>query len=242
LESLPHDIMGYDRAITVFSPDGRLLQVEYARATVSKGTTTIGIVCKDGVVLVTDKRILEKLMVPDSVEKIFQVDKHIGATLSGLISDGRVLVDWARTKAQNHKILYDEPIDIKNLVRNISDYQQMFTQYGGTRPFGVSLLIGGVDNTGPRLFMTEPSGIFFEYKATSVGEGSEIVNKYLEENYKEDMSLEQSIKLAINAIKEFLKNHFNKERLDIAIISAENKEFKKLGKEEIEDYLKVSKK
>ena len=104
MEALPHEIMGYDRAITIFSPDGRLLQVEYARKTVSQGTTTVGVVCKDGVVLVADKRILEKLIVPQSIEKVFQVDKHIGATMSGLISDGRVLVQRAQAKAQSHKI------------------------------------------------------------------------------------------------------------------------------------------
>lgn len=241
MEALPHEIMGYDRAITVFSPDGRLLQVEYARKTVSQGTTTVGIVCKDGVVLVADKRILEKLIVPQSIEKVFQIDKHIGATMSGLISDGRVLVQRAQNKAQSHKITYDEKIDVLSLVKDISDQQQMFTQYAGARPYGVALLVGGVDSTGPRLFMTEPSGIYFEYLATSMGEGSTVVNKFLDDNYKENMAIDQGVRLALNALKEVLGSKFSKDRIDIAIIPMDTKEFKKLQKAELEKYFKAQK-
>jgi len=241
MEALPHDIMGYDRAITVFSPDGRLLQVEYARKTVSQGTTAIGIVCKDGVVLVADKRIIEKLIVPESVEKVFQVDKHIGVTLSGLLSDARVLIQKAQMKAQNHKIMYDESIDIMTLAKDIADQQQLFTQYGGARPYGVALLFAGVDESGPRLFMTEPSGILFEYKATSMGEGSAIVNKFLDENYKDNMTIEDGIKMGIATIKEVLGKKFGKERIDIAIVPVSTKLYKKLTHTEIDKYLKASK-
>jgi proteasome alpha subunit len=239
MEALPHDIMGYDRAITVFSPDGRLLQVEYARKTVSQGTTAIGIVCKDGVVLVADKRIIEKLIVAESVEKVFQIDKHIGITLSGLISDGRVLVQRAQTKAQAHKISYDEPIDVLTLTKDIADQQQLYTQYGGARPYGVALLIAGVDETGPKLFMTEPSGIFFEYKATSMGEGSVIANKFINDNYKEDMDIHAGIKLGLAALKEVLNKKFSKERIDVAVITTEKKQYKKLSKAELDKYLKI---
>jgi proteasome alpha subunit len=218
-----------------------LLQVEYARKTVSQGTTTVGLVCKDGVVLVADKRILEKLIVPQSIEKVFQIDKHIGATMSGLISDGRVLVQKAQNKAQSHKITYDEKIDVLSLVKDISDQQQLFTQYAGARPYGVALLVGGVDSTGPRLFMTEPSGIYFEYLATSMGEGSQVVNKYLDDNYKENMTIDQGVKLALNALKEVLGTKFSKERIDIAIIPADTKEYKKLAKAELEKYFKAPK-
>jgi proteasome alpha subunit len=241
MEALPHEIMGYDRAITVFSPDGRLLQVEYARKTVSQGTTTVGLVCKDGVVLVADKRILEKLVVPQSIEKVFQIDKHVGATMSGLISDGRVLVQRAQSKAQSHKITYDEKIDILSLVKDVSDQQQLFTQYAGARPYGVALLVGGVDATGPRLFMTEPSGIYFEYQATSMGEGSSVANKFLDENYKENLSMDQGIKLALSAIKAVLGSKFSKDRIDIAVIPADTKEFRKLTKAELEKQFKPQK-
>jgi len=238
METLPHEIMGYDRAITVFSPDGRLLQVEYARKTVSQGSTAIGLVCKDGVLLVADKRILEKFVIPQSIEKIHQIDGHIGAAMSGLISDGRVLIEKAQVKAQNHKILYEESIDILSLVKDIADNQQLFTQYAGARPFGVALLIAGVDKTGPRLFMTEPSGIYFEYKAISMGEGATVVNKILEANYKESMTLDQGLKLALKALKEFLGARFSKERIDVAVIRTKDKKYQKLNRNEIEKLLK----
>ena len=226
------DIMGYDRAITVFSPDGRLLQVEYARKTVSQGSTAIGIACKEGVVFVADKRILDKLMVPESLDKIFKVDDHIGATMSGLISDGRVLIAKAQIKAQSHRIAYNEEIPIMELVRYVADYKQMYTQYAGARPFGVSLLIGGIDDKRPRIFVTEPSGIFFEYYATSIGEGAEVVNKMLEKKYKFDMKLKDAVKLGLDALKEALGEKFNPEKVDIAVIPVDGK-FKKLHFSEV---------
>ncbi|MCD6547606.1 MAG: archaeal proteasome endopeptidase complex subunit alpha [Nanoarchaeota archaeon] len=236
-DMLPHEIMGYDRAITVFSPDGRLLQVEYAKKTVSQGAISIGIKCKDGVVLLADKRVTEKLIVPESIEKIYKIDKHIGAAITGIMSDGRVLIQRAQTKAQSHKITYDEPIDVISLVKDISDQQHIFTQYGGARPYGVALLIGGYDASGSRLFMTEPSGIFFEYKAVGVGENSSAANKFLEDNYKENITKEQGIKLGLAALKKALGTKFNKERIDVCVISKKTG-FKKLTKEEILKYIK----
>ena len=237
VKSMPHDIMGYDRAITVFSPDGRILQVEYAKKTVSQGATTIGMVCKDEIVLMADKKVAEKLIVPESVEKIFQIDKHIGSAATGIMSDGRTLIQRAQTSAQNHKIIYDESIDVMSLVKDISDQQHIYTQYGGVRPFGVALLIGGVDKTGARLFLTEPSGIYFEYKATSIGEGAQKVKDFLESNYKETISTEEGIKLGMTALKNALGKEFSKDRIDVAVI-CKNKGFKKLTKSEIEKMLK----
>ncbi len=237
METLPHDIMGYDRAITVFSPDGRLLQVEYAKKTVSQGATAIGITCRDGVVLLADKKMAEKLIVPESVEKIYQIDKRIGAAVTGIMSDGRVLMQKAQTKAQSYKITYDERIDVLSLVKDVCDQQHIFTQYGGARPYGVAILFGGVDSTGSRLFVTEPSGIYFEYKATSIGEGAPVVKKFLEENYKHEMSVEQSIKLGLTALKKTLGSKFKKERIDIATVT-KKEGYKKLKREEIEKYLK----
>ncbi|PIY60406.1 proteasome subunit alpha, partial [Candidatus Woesearchaeota archaeon CG_4_10_14_0_8_um_filter_47_5] len=171
MQPMPHQVMGYDRAITMFSPDGRLLQVEYAKKTVRQGSTAMGMVCKDGVLLVTDKRIVDSLVVPESVEKIFQIDYHIAATASGILSDARVLVDRAQVKAQQHRVTYDVPIDILTVVKSICDLKQICTQSGGLRPFGVSLLITGIDEQGCKLFETDPTGIFFQYRATVIGEG-----------------------------------------------------------------------
>ncbi len=140
--------MAYDRAITVFSPDGRLFQVEYAREAVKRGTTTVGLKFKDGVVLIVDKRIASRLMEPKSIEKIFKIDHHIGCATSGLVADARILVDQARVIAQVNKITYDEEMSVEELVKRICDYKQNYTQYGGVRPFGTALLVAGVDEPG----------------------------------------------------------------------------------------------
>src|SRR3989338_7199270 len=182
-----HQMMGYDRTSTMFSPDGRLLQVEYAKKTIRQGSTAIGMVCKEGVLLITDKRVANKLIIGETVEKLFQVDDHIGATISGFVSDGRILIERARIKAQQHRVTYDEPVDLLELVRYISDMKQWFTQIGGARPFGVSILFGGVDEDGvPRLYATEPSGIFFQYKAVAVGEGEVEVGAILYKEYNDN--------------------------------------------------------
>src|SRR3990167_1697096 len=144
--SMQHQMMGYDRASTMFSPDGRLLQVEYAKKTVRQGTSAMGLVCKDGVLLVADKRILEKFIVPQSIEKVYQIDEHIGATASGILSDGRILIERAQLLCQQHRVVSDRPIDTHSLVKEICDIKQMYTQVGGARPFGVAILFGGVDN------------------------------------------------------------------------------------------------
>ena len=160
------DKMGYDRSITMFSPDGRLLQVEYAKKTVKQGSTAIGLACKDGVVLVADKRVTSKLMVPETIEKTFRIDNHIATTAAGIISDARVLVDRAQLKAQQHAVTYDSMIDVISVVKDMCDLKQICTQSAGLRPFGVSMLVGGVENGGEiKLFLTEPYGLYFQYKA-----------------------------------------------------------------------------
>ena len=226
MTNLPNE-MGYDRAITLFSPDGRLLQVEYAKETVNQGTPAIGITYKDGVLLVVDKRILEKLAIPSSVEKVMKIDEHIGTAISGLVSDGRVLVERAQQVAQNHKTTYDEAMDVRSIVKDICNQKQAFTQYGGMRPFGVSLLVAGVDDE-PHLYVTEVSGIFFEMKAAAIGENSRVITDFLNENYKNDLSFDDAVKLAIKALKSGLNKNFNIERLDGAFVDMKNKKFQKL--------------
>ncbi len=195
MQPMPHQLMGYDRAITMFSPDGRLLQVEYAKKTVKQGSTAIGIVCSDGVLLVTDKRIIEKLIVPESVEKISQIDDHIAATASGILSDARVLIERAQLRAQQHKVTYDSPVDVLSVVKDICSLKQICTQSAGLRPFGVSLLIAGIDLAGPVLFETDPTGIFFQFRATVIGEGETEVQSILDKEYKENMPIEDGLKL-----------------------------------------------
>ena len=224
---MSHQMMGYDRTSTMFSPDGRLLQVEYAKKTVRQGSTAIGIICKDGVLLVTDRRVADKLIVSESVEKLFKVDDHIGAAVSGFISDGRVLIERARVKAQQYRVTYDEPIDVQELVKEISDVKQAFSQYGGARPFGVSILFAGIDESGIKLFATEPSGIFFQYRATAIGEGEVEITAFLNEEYKDGMSLDDGLKLAIKAFKKILGKDFDINRMTGGYIDNNEKKFTK---------------
>ena len=236
MEQMPSDLMGYDRAITLFSPDGRLLQVEYARKTVSQGSAALALVGKDSVVFVADKRFpeVEKLIVTESIEKIFKIDDSIGTAISGMIADGRALIEKAQLEAQQHRVTYNEPADMLLLIKKISSEMQAFTQYGGARPYGVSILFGGFRNEKPVLFMLEPSGIFFQYKAVAIGEGSPAINKSLEEGYKGDMDVDALIKVAIKAMKTGgIKLH--PDRFEIAVINTSG--FRRLGKEEISEYI-----
>ncbi len=179
----PQYQMGYDRAITVFSPDGRLYQVEYAREAVKRGTTAVGIKAKDGVVLIVDKRVSSKLLEASSIEKIFKIDEHIGVASSGLVGDARSLVDRARIECQINRVSYDEPIEVEALAKKLCDHMQTLTQYGGIRPYGTALLIAGVSDGECRLFETDPSGTLLEYKATGIGIGRPAAMKVFEEEY-----------------------------------------------------------
>ncbi len=227
----------YDRASTIFSPDGRLFQVEYAREAVKRGTTTVGLKYTDGVVLIVDKRISSSLIEPDSIEKIFQIDDHVGCATSGLVADARVLVERTRLDAQINEITYDEKIPIKTLVKHICDFKQAYTQYGGARPFGTTLLIAGVDNAGPQLFATDPSGAYMEYKANSEGIGRSDAMAYFEEKYKENMTLEEAIDMGIKAISKGSEGKLNPDAIEIAVIGAKEK-FHRLSHDESKNYVK----
>ncbi len=231
------DKMGYDRSITMFSPDGRLLQVEYAKKTVKQGSTALGIACKDGIVLVSDKRITSPLLVPEAVEKMFKVDDHIAATASGIISDARVLIDRAQLKAQQHSVTYDSKIDVLSIVKDMCDLKQICTQSAGLRPFGVSLLVGGVEEDGTiRLFLTEPYGLYFQYKAAVIGEGDAEIEPVLQKRYRANMSVEEGIKLGLSLLKEFLKDDFNLERIDVAYVDAKERRYTKLSGDDLKKY------
>ncbi len=239
MDPIQHQMMGYDRAITMFSPDGRLLQVEYAKKTIKQGSTAIGMVCKDGILFVADKRIVDKLIIPEAVEKIFQIDDHIGATASGIISDARILIERAQLVAQQHRVTYDSPIDTSTIVKDISDLKQMCTQSGGLRPFGVSLIVGGIDEDGPKLFETDPTGIYFQYKATVIGEGETEIENILHKKYNENMTIDESLKLIILSLKKILGTDFDADRIDGAFITTKDKIFTKIEKEKIIKILKT---
>ncbi|ADD07997.1 archaeal proteasome endopeptidase complex subunit alpha [Candidatus Aciduliprofundum boonei] len=228
--------MAYDRAITVFSPDGRLFQVEYARAAVKRGTTTIGLKFKDGVVLMADKRVRSRLLDPKSMEKIFLIDEHIGCATSGLVGDARVLVDYARLIAQIERVTYGERISVEHLVKRISDYKQQYTQYGGVRPFGASLLIAGIDEKGIYLMETDPSGTIMGYKADCIGGGRDTVMELFENEYREDMDFEEAIMLGLKGIDAVSEDGITPLTLEIGYIR-NGGQFTIMSEEEVAKYL-----
>ncbi len=224
-----HQMMGYDRS-SMFSPDGRLLQVEYAKKTVKQGTSIIGISCKEGVLLLADRRAIDKLMVVNNIEKVFQIDDHIASAAAGIVSDGRILIEKAQLLAQQHRVTYDSAIDVSTLVKEICNLKQAYTQYGGARPFGVSLLVIGVDSR-PKLFLTDPTGIQWEYKATAIGEYEDELKEILAKNYKETLGLEDSTSLALKSLKSVLGKNFSIDKLDGGYIMLKDKKFTKVSKE-----------
>lgn len=228
---------GYDRAITVFSPDGRLFQVEYAREAVKRGTTSIGIKCSEGIVLAVDKRTTSNLVEATSIEKIFKIDEHIGAATSGLVADARALVERARVEAQINKITYSEPIRVDSLSKKLCDMLQMYTQNGGVRPFGSALIIGGVYDGSCKLFETDTSGALIEYKATAIGSGRSAAMDIFEDQYKDDMNLNDAIKLALTAINEATEHETTANNVEIAVIKCDEEIYTKLSQEEVQTFI-----
>jgi len=227
----------YDRAITVFSPDGRLFQVEYAMELVNRGATILGIQSTEGVVIGSEENI-EVLEEAEYSWKIFRVDDHIGAAIVGLSSDARILIDQARIYAQSNKLTYDEPIDTEVVTKRICDIQQMYTQHAGVRPFGVSIIFAGVDKTGTRVFGTHPSGTYRGYKATALGAGRETVLAILKDEHREEMSLEENTKLAVKCLLKALEARQLPPRIKIAVIPAATKKMEMLTGEKVEGYIK----
>jgi len=234
---MQHQVMGYDRAATMFSPDGHILQVEYAERTVRLGSASIGIVCRDGVVIVADKKIRDSLIVSKSVNKVYEIDNHIAASAAGILSDARILVERAQLSAQQHRVTFDSPIDTESIIKEIANIMQTFTQYPGARPFGVSLMVAGV-NSESNIYVSDVTGNYVSYKATAIGENDEKIKEKLRKAYKEDMKTSEAIKLALRIFKEILGKNFNLERFDVGFIENTNKKLKRLSGEELRKYSK----
>jgi len=230
--------MGYDRAITIFSPDGRLYQVEYALEAVKRGLTTIGILCTDGVLLLAERRKFSPLLDEMTIEKIVKIDDHIGFAYAGLGPDARVLIDIARNDAQIHRLLYDEPIPPETLIRRICDLKQNYTLYAGARPFGVAFLVAGIDDTKPILMGTEPGGAYAGYKAHVLGAGSQIAQEILEKELSNKaLSLKEGIKFGIQVLKKAVERELSPAEIEAATVDVYTKKFKRLTLEEIKSYL-----
>ena len=227
----------YDRGITIFSPDGRLYQVEYAREAVKRGTASIGVRTSDGVVLAVDKRIRSPLMERSSVEKIHKADDHIGIASAGHVADARQLIDFARRQAQVNQLRYGEPIGVETLTKAVTDHIQQYTQVGGARPFGVALIIGGIANGEPRLYETDPSGTPYEWKALAVGADRGDIREYLEENYTEEMDLDGGVALALEALGSVNDGGLAPEGIGITTISVEDELFTEMSDAEKESHL-----
>ena len=227
----------YDRGITIFSPDGRLYQVEYAREAVKRGSASIGVRTDEGVVLLADKRSHSPLMEPESVEKLHKADDYIGIASAGHVADARQLIDFARRQAQVERLRYGEAMGVETLTKTVTDYIQQYTQIGGARPFGVALVVGGIANGEPRLFETDPSGTPYEWKALAIGENRKEIREYLEERYTEELTLDEGLELALSALSDATDELLEPDGLGLATITVDDESFHQYSVNEVETVL-----
>jgi len=214
----------------MYSPDGRIYQVEYAIETVKRGTLAIGICTKDGVIIAVEEK-PRTLQTKDVTQKIFQVDRHIGVAAAGYIPDARVEVDNARFFAQGTKMTYDEPVEVATISKHLADHAHQFTQYGGVRPNGVSMIIGGMDQKGTSIYVIDPSGAYMQYVAVAIGAGADDVNGFFEKNYNPDMGMDDGVRLAIGAINLKMEKKGDVEHVKMAKITSESREFEMIPEE-----------
>ena len=227
----------YDRGITIFSPDGRLYQVEYAREAVKRGTASVGVRAEDGVVLAAEKRARSPLMEPASIEKLHKADDHAGVASAGHVADARQLIDFARREAQVNRLRYGEAVGIETLTKTITDHIQQYTQIGGARPFGVALIVGGIENGEPRLFETDPSGTPYEWQALSIGSDRNDLRDYLETEYEEGITTEEAVGLALDTIAETADEGLTPEGVGVATITVDDEQYAEKPNDEIEAVL-----
>jgi proteasome alpha subunit len=231
---------GYDRAITVFSPDGRLYQVEYAIETVRRGTIAVGVKCKDGIIIAVEEK-PRKLQISETAQKIFQIDDHVGVAAAGYIPDARSQVDNARFFSQSNKMIYDEPVEVETIAKHLADQCQQYTQYAGVRPYGVALILGGVVNNTPELYLTDPSGTYISYDAIAIGSGSDQVTDFLEKTYKNDMSLDEAAVLASAGIYLSSEDKEGTSHIRMACIKKEAGLYEIVSEEQITKYANSAK-
>jgi len=236
IPDMQHQVMGYDRSATMLSPDGYILQVEYAEKTVRLGSASIGVNCNEGLVIVADKGKKDELMVPESADKIYEIDDHIMASAAGILSDGRILINQVRVSAQQHRVSYDSPIDVESVIREISDIKQQYTQHPGVRPFAVSVMVAGKTEGKCKLYTSDITGNYFEYKAISIGKNDEKINEMLKKKYRKDMTIDEAIKMSLGIFKEILGENFDINRFNVAFIKKSEDKLKKLNREEIKKF------
>ena len=223
-------------SLTTFNSSGELVQIKHALAAVQAGATSLGIRAKNGVVLATEKKLPSTLVDESTVEKIAQLTSEIGVTYSGMGPDFRVLTRKARKETQVCYRTYHELVPCSQLVREVATVMQEFTQRGGVRPFGTSLLVAGFDSNGPQLYQVDPSGSYFAWKASAIGKNMTNAKTFLEKRYSEDMELEDAIHTAILTLKEGFDGQISAENVEIGIV-AEDRKFRVLTAAEVADYL-----
>ena len=228
------NVQAYDRGV-MFNPDGRLFQVEYAKEAVRKGATSIGLTTEDSVIFVAHKNLNEPLAVPSTIQKVFRIDARIGATYSGMVADGLHIIDTARSHTQNHKLVYDDVKSVESLAKNISSYMMQATQFGGMRPYAVSMLLGGIDDV-PRLYEIEPGASFLGYRADAIGSGKKVATEMLLKEYKTTLDLDEAIGLGIKIIKKISETPVNEDNLDIGSVQ-DGKDFVILSPDKLKLHL-----
>ena len=231
---------GYDRAITVFSPDGRLYQVEYAIETVRRGTIAVGVKCKDGIIIAVEEK-PRKLQISETAQKIFQIDDHVGVAAAGYIPDARSQVDNARFFSQSNKMIYDESVEVETIAKHLADQCQQYTQYAGVRPYGVALILGGVVNKTPQLYLTDPSGTYISYDAIAIGSGSDTVTDFLEKTYKDELTLDEASVLAAAGIYLSSEDKEGTSHIRMAHIKTESGLYELVSDEQIVSYANTAK-
>jgi len=236
---IQHQQMGYDRTATMFSPQGHLLQVEYAEKTVRLGSSSVGMTCSDGVFIVADMRVEDKLVIPRSANKIYEIDSHIIASVAGIVSDARVLIERAQVLAQQNRVTYDSPVEPELIIKDISNLKQQFTQYGGARPFGVSLMVAGMNNGKPELYTSDVTGNYLSYIANAIGENDDKIKEALREKYKPELTIKQGVKLALDILKDTaVEKKFNLSRFEVCYIKNNGDRVVRLYEKDLQEFLK----
>lgn len=231
------DQQAYDRGSAMFSPDGRIYQVEYAHEAVSQGAPSVAVRVPDGVVLAVRRRLRSPLLVGDSVEKLHKIDDHIGIASTGHVADGRTLIEFARQQAQINRLRFEEAITVESVTKALTDNIQEYTQMGGTRPFGVSLLIGGVQDGEPALFEADPSGNPTSWKARAVGSNAASAQDHLEANYDPEASIDAAIDLALTALSETDDESIAPETVSVAVIETDGATFRRISDDDVATHL-----
>ncbi|KAI3982466.1 hypothetical protein MKX01_006597 [Papaver californicum] len=232
---------GYDRHITIFSPEGRLYQVEYAfKAVKASGITSIGVRGKDSVCVVTQKKVPDKLLDQSSVTHLFPITKYLGLLATGMTADARSLVQQARNQAAEFRFKwgYEMPVDV--LSKWLADKSQVYTQHAYMRPLGVAAMVLGIDEeTGPQLFKCDPAGHFYGHKATSAGLKEQEAINFLEKKMKNNpqFTYEETVQTAISALQSVLQEDFKATEIEVGVVRKENTEFRVLTTEEIDEHL-----